>query len=107
MARLPSSFRSANRTTKNFRRQYSDLPSEIQLICRDYCVKFDEDPDHPSLRRKPLTDKSSTPHKDGSVSVSITMRYRAIYVTDSSGINVWYWIGSHASYNTFVGSSKK
>jgi hypothetical protein len=37
-----------------------------------------------------------------SVSVSISMTYRAIDFVDDS-TNVWYWIGSHADYNTLVG----
>jgi hypothetical protein len=30
------------------------------------------------------------------------MKYRAIYVVDGE-TNVWYWIGSHANYDTFTG----
>ncbi len=32
------------------------------------------------------------------LSVSITMPYRAIYVSDGD-TNVWYWIGSHGEYD--------
>jgi hypothetical protein len=31
------------------------------------------------------------------------LQYRAIYVVDGD-INVWYWIGSHADYDRFIGS---
>jgi hypothetical protein len=37
------------------------------------------------------------------VSISVTIGYRAIYVTDEDGTNVWYWIGTHADYDTFTG----
>lgn len=41
-------------------------------------------------------------HGDGSRSVSITQKYRAIYVPEH-GVNVWYWIGSHNDYESFIG----
>ena len=41
-------------------------------------------------------------HEAGSVSVSITRQYRAIYVRQGE-VNVWYWIGTHADYDTFTG----
>ena len=37
-----------------------------------------------------------------SSSVSITMQYRAIYTVDGTD-NVWYWIGTHADYDVFIG----
>ena len=33
------------------------------------------------------------------------MQYRAIYATDEDGVNVWYWIGTHADYDVFVGNA--
>jgi hypothetical protein len=64
---------------------------------------FLEDPSHPSLRHHPLGDNKKGQHKSGSFSVSITLRYRAIYTKDGD-TNVWYWIGSHSDYNAFIGS---
>ena len=37
-----------------------------------------------------------------SISVSVTIGYRAIYVVRNNG-NVWYWIGTHADYDKFTG----
>ena len=37
-----------------------------------------------------------------SFSVSINMSYRAIY-TVVDGVNLWYWVGSHTDYDTFLG----
>jgi hypothetical protein len=30
------------------------------------------------------------------------MQYRAIYVVED-GVNIWYWIGTHAEYDQFIG----
>jgi hypothetical protein len=103
MARLPSSFRQKNRTTESFRALYAKLPSFVQEACRSTCLIFDKDPTRNSLRTHTLSQNSRGNHKDGSVSVSISMTYRAIYVKGSDGKNVWYWIGTHADYDKFTG----
>jgi hypothetical protein len=103
VARLPSSFRSRNRTTREFREQFARLPARIQQLARAACLLFDGSPNHPSLRHHELKDTKKGRHVPGSFSVSITMQYRAIYVA-SGGINVWYWIGTHAEYDAFTGS---
>jgi hypothetical protein len=102
MARLPSSFRKRNRNTRTFRHLYAALPAHVQSAVRDACVVFDNDPFRKSLRRHILKRNSRGKHEDGSVSISVSLDYRAIYVTED-GINVWYWIGTHADYDTFVG----
>jgi hypothetical protein len=38
---------------------------------------------------------------ENSFSVSINMQYRAIYSVIGE-TNLWYWIGSHADYNTLL-----
>ena len=102
MAKLPSSFRARNRTSKNFRRQYRNLPEVIQLAIREACKLFDRTPSHPSLRHHELQDSKKSKHVPGSFSVSPTMQYRAIYFPDK-GINTRYWVGTHAEYNRYVG----
>jgi hypothetical protein len=102
MAKLPSSFRSRNRTTRSFREQYARLPEAVRQLVRAACVLFDRDPDHRSLRRHALKDSKRSQHLPESFSVSPTMQYRAIYVVEN-GINVWYWIGTHAEYGRFTG----
>ena len=104
MAKLPSSFRAKNRTSRNFRQLYARLPDDVKKRCRKSCVTFDKDPSRRSLRHKQLEDKSNSPHKDESFSVSISMDYRALYVVGDDGKNVWYWIGSHSDYNNFTGN---
>jgi hypothetical protein len=102
MAKLPSSFRARNRTTRQFRDLFEGLPAHIQALTRDACILFDRNPAHRSLRHHELQDNKKAQHVPGSFSVSITMQYRAIYVREGE-TNVWYWIGTHAEYDVFTG----
>ena len=102
MARLPSSFRARNRTTRSFREQYAALPKHIQDAVRTACVLFDRDPNANGLRLHPLKDHRKGSHLPSSWSVSVTMQYRALYVV-TGDVNVWYWIGTHAEFDTFAG----
>ena len=102
MARLPSSFRERNRTSRSFREQFANLPEVIQDAVRAACVHFNDDPSHRSLRHHKLDDVKKGKHAADSFSVSPTMQYRAIYVVQD-GINVWYWIGTHAECDRYTG----
>ena len=102
MGRLPSSFRKKNRTTHQFREQYARLPEQIRQATRASCILFDKDPRHPSLRLHDLEDNKRGQHVPDSTSVSVTMQYRAIYVTKDDQ-NRWYWIGTHADFDKFTG----
>ncbi len=102
MGRLSRSFRANNKTTRQFREQFSLLPPAVQALVWATCVVFERDPSHPSLRSHRLDERGKSNALPDSYSVSITMKYRAIYVVDN-GINYWYWIGSHADYDRFTG----
>ena len=93
-----------NVRTAAFREQLFRLPESIQQLAEAAFRMFLEDPSHPSLRHHALKDSNKGQHRAGSFSVSITMRYRAIYVRDGD-TNVWYWIGSHADYDNFTGGT--
>jgi hypothetical protein len=81
---------------------FAALPERIQRLATAAFHLFEDDPDHPSLRLHPLDDMKKGRHENGSVSVSLTGGYRAIYVVRGN-VNLWYWIGSHSDYNTFAG----
>jgi len=91
-----------NRRTSSFRSLFTALPPSIRSIARKAFRLFQADPMHPSLRNHALTTTGAGRHIVGSRSVSITMSYRAIYFIDGE-TNVWYWIGTHADYDSFVG----
>ncbi len=91
-----------NRRTKEFKDQFDRLPSDVQKLATAAFERFQVDPSHPALRHHALDDNKKGQHRQGSFSVSVTMQYRAIYTTDGHVI-VWYWIGTHADYDVFVG----
>ncbi len=91
-----------NCRTREFKDLFAKLPKRIQELAKAAYRQFRANPDHPSLRRHSLEDSDKGRHRAGSFSVSITMRYRAIYAVDGT-VNVWYWIGSHNDYENFVG----
>jgi len=94
-----------NVRTKSYRDLLSKLPANIAALAEEAFAFFLADPNHPVLANHPLYDTRRGQHREGSRSVSITRRYRAIYVVDGD-TNVWYWIGTHEAYNSFTGSSK-
>jgi mRNA-degrading endonuclease YafQ of YafQ-DinJ toxin-antitoxin module len=81
---------------------FAALPQHIQKLAEAAYQLFRQDPHHPSLRLHPLQDNDKGRHRKGSFSVSITMKYRAIYAVDDD-TNVWYWIGTHNDYENFIG----
>jgi hypothetical protein len=86
----------------HFQALFAALPQEIQQLARDTFRQFVANPAHPSLRHHQLMDTSKGSHTAGSCSVSITMKYRAIYRTDGN-TRVWYWIGTHNDYENYIG----
>jgi len=80
----------------------SKIPANIQKIADTAFGKFLENPLEPCLENHPLADCHTGRHRKNSRAVSITARFRAIYVVEGD-TNVWYWIGSHEDYNNFTG----
>jgi len=91
-----------NVRTKSYRHCLKTLDGNIQELAELAFAQFLKDPESPVLANHPLDDTHRGQHQKGSRAVSVTRRYRAIYVVDGD-TNVWYWIGSHESYNTFTG----
>ncbi len=87
-----------SRTTSKFRRAYRQLPQHIQRRAREAYQLFADNPSHPSLRFKQV-------HPTKPIySVRITLAYRALGVREGSEI-VWFWIGTHADYESLIYSS--
>jgi hypothetical protein len=96
------SWATRNVRTREFREMYERLPAEIRKTCRLAFRAFLRNPDHPALRRHPLGDSDRGRHRGETWSVSVTMKYRALYTVDGD-TNVWYWVGSHNDYENFIG----
>ena len=93
-----------NRRTKTFRDQFEKLPESIRKLAKEAFKAFQRDEFSPALRNHELEDSKKGRHQKGSRAVSVTFRYRAIYVSDDN-VNEWYWIGSHEDYNDFTGKT--
>ncbi len=50
-----------------------------------------------------MVDTRANAARPASFSVSITMPYRAVYAVTADGVNLWYWVGTHADYNRLLG----
>ena len=92
-----------NVRTAHFNEQLNRLPERIQRLAVSAFKRFCENPAHPALRLHSLRDNDKGQHRAGSMSVTITMQYRAVYVKDGE-TNVWYWVGTHKQYDTYTGS---
>ncbi|MGO9262862.1 MAG: hypothetical protein ACLQU1_42275 [Bryobacteraceae bacterium] len=84
-----------SRTTRQFWRLFSDLPSDTQQDAKRAYRLFRSNPAPPSLQFKKLEGE------DDIYSARIGLEYRALAVMKRDRI-VWYWIGSHSDYNRLV-----
>ena len=92
-----------NRRTREFRELFDRLPASVQELARRAFAAFVDNPAHPGLRHHALRDNSKGSHLPGSFSVSISMKYRAVYA-GRGNVNLWYWVGTHADYDRLIGS---
>jgi len=76
--------------TPEFWTRYNALPAEVRDLALKNFLLWQEKPQHPSLRFKPLV--------DGVWSVRIGIHYRALGEKNDDGI-CWFWIGHHAEYD--------
>jgi mRNA-degrading endonuclease RelE of RelBE toxin-antitoxin system len=84
-----------SRTTRQFRRLLSSLPSDVQQDAQRAFRQFLNNPAHPGLQFKKLEGE------DGIYSARIGHGYRALAVMKKDRV-VWYWIGSHSDYDRLV-----
>jgi mRNA-degrading endonuclease RelE of RelBE toxin-antitoxin system len=84
-----------SRTTRQFWRLLSDLPSDVQRDAKRAYRLFETNPAHPGLQFKKLEGE------DDIYSARIGLDYRALAVVKRNRV-VWFWIGSHADYDRIV-----
>ena len=84
-----------SRTTRKFRELFSGLAAHVQRQAREAYRLFSQDPYHPGLHFKQV--HANFPLYSARVGIS----YRAVGVRDGHTV-VWYWIGSHASYEQLL-----
>lgn len=84
-----------SKTTAQFRKAFTSLPTQVQQQARQAYRQFKQDPWHPSLRFKQV-------HPTLPIfSARISKSYRAVGVRNEQGI-VWFWIGTHTNYEQLL-----
>lgn len=84
-----------SRTTSRFRHALAQLPAHVQRQARDAYRLFMQNPNHPSLRFKPV-------HTARPIyAARVSRDYRAVGIIEGETI-VWFWIGSHATYERLL-----
>lgn len=82
-------------TTKHFQQAFQTLPKNIQDKARRAYHFRKTDPCHPSLQFQKI-------HSTQEIySVRIGLGYKAIGTKDTDTM-IWFWIGSHSTYNLMV-----
>jgi len=82
-------------TTKRFRKCFARLPVSIQRQARKSYQLFKENPQHPSLRFKPVHNTQPI------YSVRVNREYRALSVKSDDTL-IWFWIGDHEDYDELL-----
>ncbi len=82
-------------TTKSFRKCLSDLPASVQDQAAKAYALWQEDPYHPSLQFKRVSQKQLI------YSVRVGINYRVLGLSESDQI-YWYWIGAHDEYDELL-----
>ncbi len=82
-------------TTERFRKLYRELPRDIRKQAREAYRQFMENPQHPGLQFKKISNQKSV------YSARINLDYRVLGVRNQDEI-VWFWIGSHSDYDKLL-----
>ena len=82
-----------HRATPRFWVYYRHLPTDIQRLADRCYALLRQNPRHPSLNFKQV---------GRFWSVRVGLHYRAVAVAHEGNM-LWFWIGSHADYDTLLG----
>ncbi|NEQ66640.1 MAG: hypothetical protein F6K21_14255 [Symploca sp. SIO2D2] len=81
--------------TKSFRKRLGDLPEPVQEQAAKAYTLWQEDPYHPSLQFKRVSQKQPI------YSARVSISYRVLDLLESDHI-YWYWIGAHDEYDELL-----
>ena len=82
-----------HRAAPDFWRYYQSLPGEARTLADKSFEILKADPHHPSLHLKKVSRFWS---------VRVGLHHRALAIKVPDGL-LWFWIGSHAEYDSIVG----
>ena len=80
---------------KTFRKCLRGLPLSVQEQAAKAYALWQEDPYHPSLQFKRVSQKQPI------YSVRVNINYRALGLLESDRL-YWYWIGAHDEYDDLL-----
>jgi len=82
-------------TTEEFRKRLRALPDAVRTLARRIYYRWQSDPRHPSLQFKRI-------HSHEPIySVRIGIYWRAVCTLENDAA-IWFWIGSHAEYDSLI-----
>jgi mRNA-degrading endonuclease RelE of RelBE toxin-antitoxin system len=81
--------------TKSFRKRLGDLPTSVQEQADKAYALWQEDPYHPSLQFKRVSQKQPI------YSARVSINYRVLGLLEGDHI-YWYWIGAHDEYDELL-----
>jgi hypothetical protein len=81
--------------TKTFRKLLGDLPLSVQEQAAKAYALWKEDPYHPSLQFKRVSQRQPI------YSARVSISYRVLGLLESDCI-YWYWIGAHDEYDELL-----
>ena len=84
-----------SKTTRRFREAYTRLPEHIQRRAREAYRRFEDNPNHPSLRFKQV--HATLPI----YAARVGLGHRALATIDGETA-VWFWIGPHSEYDQLL-----
>lgn len=84
-----------SRTTQRFRKSFDKLPENVKVNARRVFKKWMNDPGLISLRFKQIYSAKQV------YSVRIERGWRALGVKQDD-VMIWFWIGSHADYDSLI-----
>lgn len=84
-----------SRTTKRFRKAFSDLPKHVRESAKNSFKRWLQNPELESLRFKKI-------HLNKQIySVRVGRGWRALGVKEGE-VMIWFWIGTHADYDNLI-----
>jgi hypothetical protein len=84
-----------SRASARFWELFSQLPVEVQDQARDAYRTFTQNPRHPGLQFKRVSQARPV------YSVRISRDHRAVGILQGEGI-IWFWVGNHKDYDRIL-----
>lgn len=82
--------------TKTFRKRLEQLPTSVQEQAAKAYALWREDPYHPSLQFKRVSQRQPI------YSARVTISYRVLGLLEPDDNIYWFWIGSHDEYDELL-----